>query len=121
MHSRAPFADTNGQSRANSPYSPDLYGGTEPGLPPNSTQSWGNVDYIAACPEPGSAGADKMPCHDQTANRSAAAARSQHNGGVNASQVDGSVIWITDDIDMHLMARKVSINDGEGDREGRAP
>jgi prepilin-type N-terminal cleavage/methylation domain-containing protein len=121
MHSKAPYSDTNGQSKANTPYSPDLYGGTEPGLPPNSSQSWGNVDYIALCQDAGAAGAEKMPCHDQTANRSAASPRSQHTGGVNASHVDGSVVWLSDDIDQFLMSRKVSINDGEGEIEGRKP
>jgi hypothetical protein len=119
MHSNAPYSDTNAQSKLNSPYSPIIYGGVEPGLPPNTSQSWGNSDYIALCPEPGSAGADKMPCKDQTSNRSSAAPRSQHTGGVNASHVDGSVIWLTDDIDIFLMARKISINDGEGDVEGK--
>lgn len=121
MHAKAPYSDTNAQSKRNSPYSPDLYGGTEPGLPPNIGQTWGNVDYIAVCSDPGAAGAETMPCHDQTNNRSSAAARSQHNGGVNASHVDGSVLWVNNDIDQHLMARMISINDAEGELEGRKP
>jgi prepilin-type processing-associated H-X9-DG protein len=120
MHSQR-HTDVNAQSKRNSPYSPFLYGGTEPGLPPNTTQSWGNSDYVRECPDSGAAGVDKMPCHDQTTNRSSAAPRSLHNGGVNASHVDGSVVWLTDDVDMYLMARMISINDAEGEIEGKAP
>jgi hypothetical protein len=34
-------------------------------------------------------------------------------------RVDGSARWVTDDIQAHLFARLVSINDGEGDVEGQ--
>ncbi len=47
-----------------------------------------------------------------------AAPRSNHPGGVNSAYVDGSVQWMPDDIDPHLMARFICINDGEGDVEG---
>jgi prepilin-type N-terminal cleavage/methylation domain-containing protein len=124
MHSKL-LKDVQPTSKVNSPYSPTRYPNDgpadEPGLPPNTTQSWGNSDYIRECLNAGAAGVEKMPCHDQTNNRSSAAARSQHTGGVNASHLDGSVIWISDDIDLHLMARKVSINDGEGEVEGKTP
>jgi hypothetical protein len=125
MHSQR-HPDVSATSKRNSPYSPFRYGGEpngEPGLPPNAGVNSGNVDYIRECPDPGAAGIDKMPCYGpgQTPSRSSAAARSSHNGGVNASHVDGSVIWLTDDIDMHLMARMVSINDAEGELEGKAP
>ena len=117
LHSRQ-HPDCNASSKRNEPYSPFVYGGTNPGLPPNTTQSWGNNDWIRECPDPGAAGVENMPCSPQTTSRSSAAARSMHVGGVNASHVDGSVIWISNDIEQHLMARMVSINDGEGEIEG---
>lgn len=122
MHSQL-HRDVTTASKRNSPYSPFLYGDVEPGLTPNAGAKSGNFDYIRECPDPGAASADKMPCYGpgQSNTRSSAAPRSNHTGGVNAAHVDGSVIWLSDDIDLYLMGRKVSINDGEGDLEGRAP
>jgi prepilin-type N-terminal cleavage/methylation domain-containing protein/prepilin-type processing-associated H-X9-DG protein len=120
MHSKR-HPDVTASSPRNAPYSPFIYGGTNPGLPPNSPQNWGNVDYIRECPEPAAAGLDGMPCTSQSPTRSTAASRSSHPGGVNASHVDGSVIFILDEIDQFLMARMVSINDGEGELEGEQP
>lgn len=62
------------------------------------------------------AAAAKMPCAGTGFGY--ASPRSNHNGGVNTAQVDGSVRWVGDDIEPHLFARLVSINDGEGDVEG---
>ena len=62
--------------------------------------------------------AERMPCSQYAGGYSSP--RSNHNGGVNTAQVDGSVRWVTDDIQPHLFARLVSINDGEGDIEGQA-
>jgi prepilin-type N-terminal cleavage/methylation domain-containing protein len=107
--------------KRNSPYSPFLYGGVEPGLPPNTSQTWGNIDYIRECPFQNAAGIEGMPCTKATPSRSSGAPRSSHVGGVNASHVDGSVIWISDDIDQFLMARMVCINDSEGLIEGERP
>jgi prepilin-type processing-associated H-X9-DG protein len=61
---------------------------------------------------------EDLPCVQQNAGRSAAAPRSNHTGGVNAAHIDGSVIFITNEIDLFLMARMVSITDGQGDTEG---
>jgi hypothetical protein len=44
-----------------------------------------------------------------------------HVGGVNASLVDGSITWLANEIDPFLMARMVSINDAQGNVEGRRP
>jgi prepilin-type N-terminal cleavage/methylation domain-containing protein len=118
LHSRL-HPDVSATSKRNSPYSPFLYGGVEPGLPPNSEQNWGNVDYIRDCFDPGAAALDKMPCTTQTGTRSSGASRSQHTAGVNAAHVDGSVLFIANEIDQFLMARMVSINDGEGELEGQ--
>jgi prepilin-type processing-associated H-X9-DG protein len=121
MHSAiVPDVSPSFVNKRNAPYSPELYNNVEPGLPPNTGESWNNKDYIASIgPDTAAAGLEKMPCTTQTNNRSAAAPRSNHSGGVNASQCDGSVIFIADDIDQFLMARMISINDGEGLVEGK--
>jgi prepilin-type N-terminal cleavage/methylation domain-containing protein len=118
MHSRL-HPDVSASSKRNSPYSPFLYGGVEPGLPPNTEQNWGNVDYIRDCIDAGAAAIERMPCINQTGTRSSGASRSQHTAGVNAAHVDGSVLFIANEIDQYLMARMVSVNDGEGELEGQ--
>jgi prepilin-type N-terminal cleavage/methylation domain-containing protein len=122
MHSKAfPDVTPSTNPKPNEPYNPFLYGGTEPGLPPNCAANWGNVDYIRECPSSNTAGIEGMPCAKETPSRTTAAARSSHPGGINASHVDGSVIWINDDVDQYLMARMVSINDAQGLVEGPLP
>jgi type II secretory pathway pseudopilin PulG len=118
MHSTA-HQDVNDVSKPRSPYSPFVYGGTNPGLPPNTTVSWQNTDWIRRCPFAEAAGLEGMPCTNQTNVRQGASPRSLHTGGVNASHVDGSVIFISDDIEQHLMARMVCSYDGEGLVEGK--
>jgi prepilin-type processing-associated H-X9-DG protein len=118
MHSNLTSVDVNAESKPRSPYSPYSYQGTNPGLVPNTSQTWQNTDYIRDCPFQNTAGVDGTPCTKQTPSRQAAAPRSLHTGGVNASHVDGSVIFINDDIEMHLMARMVCGYDGQGLIEG---
>jgi prepilin-type N-terminal cleavage/methylation domain-containing protein len=126
MHS-APYpgvAQSNPTPQRNMRYSPFVYPNPKTdGLPPNSTATWTNRDYIASCPmaSKNAADAEGMPCEVQTGSRQAAAARSTHPGGVNISRLDGSGTFISDDIDQFLMARMVSINDGQGDVEGYVP
>jgi len=120
LHSKH-HQDVTNASQRNQSYSPFIYGGTNPGLPPNTPQSWGNLDYIRECPDAGAAAIDLMPCTSQTSSRSSAAPRSMHMGGVNASHVDGSVVWLGDDIDQFLMARMISINDAQGEINGELP
>jgi len=117
MHSRVAPETTGANSKRNTAYNPFVYLST-PGLPPNTTVGWLNEDWIRECPEPNVAGVEGMSCHDQSPTRSAAAPRSLHPGGVNAAHVDGSIIWLSDDIEQHLMARLISINDGQGEVEG---
>lgn len=83
--------------------------------PNNVSNAW-NRDMLAVCPDSSVAALEGMPCR-QWAYQSAAA-RSQHVGGVNCLNLDGSVRFIEDGIDRFLMSRLVSINDGEGEREG---
>jgi prepilin-type N-terminal cleavage/methylation domain-containing protein len=122
MHSKR-HPDVNNNSKRSEPYSPFVYGGTNPGLPPNTESSWGNRDWIRECPEFEEADLIGMPCNKdgQTPVRSSAAPRSSHVGGVNASHIDASVEFVSNSIDQFLMARLVSINDSEGFLEGEQP
>jgi prepilin-type N-terminal cleavage/methylation domain-containing protein/prepilin-type processing-associated H-X9-DG protein len=99
-------------------YIPFVYPGVDC-LTPNSMPS-GNADKIRECPVTEAAGArlENMPCDPDNGTWTAAAPRSNHPGGVNATHCDGSVRWIDTDIDQFLMARLVSINDGQGETEG---
>jgi prepilin-type N-terminal cleavage/methylation domain-containing protein len=119
MHSKT-VPEPNAQTgKRRTPYDPFVYLST-PGLVPNTTLGYANEDYIRGCPDPEkpAAGVEGMPCHAHTSTRQAASPRSLHPGGVNAANADGSVIFLNDEIEMHLMARLISINDGQGDREG---
>jgi prepilin-type N-terminal cleavage/methylation domain-containing protein len=120
MHSKAD-KDAGDHSKLRAAYSPFVYGGTNPGLVPNSSQDWGNVDWIRECPFSNTAGLDGMPCTKQSPVRQGAASRSSHAAGVNASHVDGSVIFINNEIEQHLMARMVCGYDGQGLIEGEQP
>lgn len=87
-------------------------------LPPNNPPTAWNSDQLVECPDDGAAEAaiDLMPC--KRASYQSAAPRSMHVGGVNGANVDGSVEWIEDSIDPFLMARMISINDGQVERDG---
>ena len=79
------------------------------------TNSGIRAEWLRSCPE--ASRFDGMGC--RTGSTSGyAAPRSNHSGGVNASHVDGSVRWLADDIDSFLLARLISINDGEVSQEG---
>jgi prepilin-type N-terminal cleavage/methylation domain-containing protein len=86
-------------------------------LTPNSRPT-GNSDRLRECPEADLADLELMPCSVDNGTWTAAAPRSMHVGGVNATHIDGSITWLTDDIDKFLMARMICINDGEINREG---
>ncbi len=122
MHSTTilPQITAGASQKRNTPYSPYVAVNAD-GLVPNTTQNYSNRDYIAECLDPEIADVEKMPCQKQTGIRQGAAPRSMHMGGVNAAHVDGSVRFILDDIDQFLMARMVSINDGQVDLEGPQP
>jgi prepilin-type N-terminal cleavage/methylation domain-containing protein len=55
---------------------------------------------------------EKMPCKKLSSSETIAAARSLHPGGVNSTHVDGSIRWLTDDIDQVLYGSLICINDG---------
>jgi prepilin-type N-terminal cleavage/methylation domain-containing protein len=113
---------TGASAKRNSLYNPKVFTDGTPGLPPNTNAGWLNEDWMRDCPNDAEADIIGMPCHAAPGgSRNAAAPRSSHMGGVNAAHVDGSVFWIDNDIDQFLMARLVSINDGQGDVEGQRP
>ena len=113
-------AEVSCNGKRNAPYTPIAYPGVD-SLPPNTQAAWSNQDYIRICDDPSSSLFEQMPCHDQSATRAAASPRSRHFGGVNAAHIDGSGVWINNDVDLYLMARFVSINDAQGDTEGYSP
>jgi prepilin-type processing-associated H-X9-DG protein len=122
LHSNAQLGAALNSPQApkrNTAYIPVVYPSPKTdGLPPNTTLGWLNEDWIAECLEPNVAGVEGMPCHLQSGSRQGAAPRSLHPGGVNVARADGSGDFIINEIDQHLMARMVSINDGQGLVEG---
>lgn len=104
--------------KRNTPYIPfDV--GTDP-LPPNSPPSSNNRDQLVECPDQNGADLELMPCIKQHNDTwISAAPRSNHVGGVNVTRIDGSVDYINNDIDKFLMARMISINDGQANVEGK--
>jgi prepilin-type processing-associated H-X9-DG protein len=122
MHSAKTTTD-NTDHRGSPRYIPTPYPNptnpTVDPLPPNVGAHWSNDDYIRGCDaDTNVAQTEDMPCTGQNAGRSAAAPRSNHTGGVNAAHVDGSVLFITNEIDQFLMARMISVTDGQGETEG---
>jgi len=121
MHSsNVGTGDCAGRQR-NTPYLP-YHVGTDP-LPPNASPSSNNNDRLRECPDKAAAFLEFMPCTKQDSNVTwiSAAPRSLHSGGVNATHVDGSIRWLADEIDIYLMGRLVSINEGQGEVEGFIP
>jgi prepilin-type N-terminal cleavage/methylation domain-containing protein len=78
--------------------------------PPNNGLLAFNADQLRKCPDPSGADLDRMPCDTQ--NWQGAAPRSLHPGGVNSANVDGSVSWLADDVNVTLLGARVCINDG---------
>jgi prepilin-type N-terminal cleavage/methylation domain-containing protein len=87
--------------------------------PPTPANSYANDDKLRECPDPSGSYLEFMPCDQQTnATFIVAAPRSMHPGGVYGANVDGSVTWLANEVDEYLMARMVSINDGQFLTEG---
>jgi type II secretory pathway pseudopilin PulG len=114
MHS-----DTGGVgcgTKRNEPYIP-FENTSIDALTPNSRPT-GNSDRLRDCPEPNVADLEIMPCTPDNGTWVAGAPRSQHPGGVNAAHCDASVTFLDNDIDKFIMARMVSINEGQGNVAG---
>jgi hypothetical protein len=103
-------------SKRNATYIPRV--STTDSQPPNNPPTSTNEDKIKECPEENAADLELMPCGQDNGTWTSAAPRSLHVGGVNATHVDGSITWLANDIEPYLMARLISINDGQGEREG---
>lgn len=125
MHSgtngTALLATTAADRRGSPPYVPHAYPNVD-ALPPNVGGKWSNDDYIRGCDSDlAAAQTEDMPCTGQNGGRSAAAPRSNHPGGVNAAHIDGSVFYLVNEVDQFLMARMISVTDGQGETEGFNP
>ncbi|QDU25576.1 Type II secretion system protein G precursor [Anatilimnocola aggregata] len=81
---------------------------------PNNQGS--NLDMLYNCPDPAEAQLRKMPCSTYgpgSFQYLSAAPRSHHPAGVNVAYADGHVSILADDVDEFLMARLISVEDGE--------
>jgi prepilin-type N-terminal cleavage/methylation domain-containing protein len=98
----------------------DLQNPQLPNNPPGAAIQDRLRDCKSGSTEQAESRVDLMPCSFEQDGGTylSAAPRSLHAGGVNSSRCDGSVDWLQDDIDPYLMARLVSINEGQGEREG---
>ena len=67
-------------------------------------------DDLLECPNPAEADLEGMPCW--TRGDTSAAPRSLHVGGVYGANVDGSVRWVSNDIEIVVYGAIVCINDG---------
>jgi prepilin-type N-terminal cleavage/methylation domain-containing protein len=83
-----------------------------PNLPPGNF----NSDWIRGCNTFSTASTiDGMPCQDSDNATSSfsAAPRSLHPGGVIATNLDGSVTWLADEIQGQALGLRVCINDDQ--------
>jgi prepilin-type N-terminal cleavage/methylation domain-containing protein len=71
-----------------------------------------NKDQLRICSDSAGADVERMPCDIKGESWATAAARSLHPGGVNTAHVDGSIHWLSDDVDIVLLASMICINDG---------
>lgn len=107
MHDVSSYATGNGYT----PWSASL-GQTQP---PNNQKS--NLDMLYNCVDPAEAQLRRMPCSTYSTSGSmfylSAAPRSLHPNCVNVAYADGHISTLTDNVDEFLMARLISIEDGE--------
>ncbi len=71
-----------------------------------------NLDMLYACPSPGEAIQQRMPCNTISAGWISAAPRSHHVGGVNVMYGDGRVTFLSENVEQTVMANLISIDDG---------
>ncbi len=96
------------------PYYPVVSGlQLQDALTPNLQTGSLTADEILQCENTADADLQRMPCrtHGSTQNYTAAP-RSNHTGGVNAANVDGSVRFLSDDIEPPVLGVLIHISDG---------
>ncbi|WP_254508516.1 DUF1559 domain-containing protein [Anatilimnocola floriformis] len=83
--------------------------------PPNNIRT-ANLDMVYGCPDPVDAQLKRMPCSaygPSPYNYLSSPPRSLHPGCVNVAYADGHISTLTDGIDEFVMARLISIEDGQ--------
>ncbi len=92
---------------------PNTKGGTGPAGIDGAGEAM--VDLIPACANDGLTPAESpdMPCEEAQDGFFRASARSKHTGGVNAAMGDGSVRFVSEDID--ILAWRAACTRGEGE------
>jgi prepilin-type N-terminal cleavage/methylation domain-containing protein len=108
--------------KRNTPFTPcNVISVGTPPLLPNSPPKIDNADTLRNCTGTTASMSDLelMPCRAMTTvTWISSAPRSLHVSGVNASNCDGSVVFLSNDVDGYLMARMISISDGQVQNEG---
>lgn len=94
----------------NSGYFPCVFGGISSNLP-NLGVVDGQADDLRECTEEADADTLGMPCRRDT--NLTVSPRSLHPGGVNGANLDGSLRWISDEIDFSAYGLLVCSNDGQ--------
>jgi prepilin-type N-terminal cleavage/methylation domain-containing protein len=75
-------------------------------------------DILYECPDRVAEQVEAMPCMPEAeAKYISAAPRSNHPGGVHGGNLDGSVRFISDDIDEVAMAYQICVSDGRNESE----
>ena len=81
-------------------------------LYPNSPPGRTGADVMKECENVAEAQLLNMPCEASDTGSDGAAPRSNHVGGVNATNIDGSARFLSDEIDVPLLGLLIHISDG---------
>lgn len=100
----------NRQTPADVPFFPCLLGGFPANMPNLGINARGQADDMRECTEEAEADSIGMPCRPDV--NTSASPRSSHPSGVNSAHLDGSVTWISDDIDFAVFGARICIDDG---------
>jgi prepilin-type N-terminal cleavage/methylation domain-containing protein/prepilin-type processing-associated H-X9-DG protein len=71
-----------------------------------------SADKVRKCTDSAGADIERMPCDHANESWGSAAPRSLHPGGVNTARVDGSVHWLSNDVNVTMLGAMICINDG---------